>query len=70
MSAERNDAARSLDTAWGGGTFGSRGGDSGQAFGRSLRTSVPRGAHANLPLPDPRPDPISLLESANEGRVP
>jgi uncharacterized protein (DUF2252 family) len=71
LETDSHDAALTVDPTWGGpGTFRTRGGDGGRSFGRSLRTSVPRGAHADLPLSAARPDPVSLLESANEGRVP
>jgi uncharacterized protein (DUF2252 family) len=40
------------------------------ARGKSLRERVPRSAHAHwAPAPD-RPDPVGLLESSSEGRLP
>jgi hypothetical protein len=42
---------------------------SGRAWGRGLRQSTPRGSHADFEPSAGRPDPVALLESANEGRV-
>lgn len=39
-----------------------------RAAGKSLRESVPHEAHAVLDLPEDRPDPVSLIEAAHEGR--
>ena len=40
------------------------------AVGRQARASVPRSAHAELPLDGDRPDPVALLQSQSESRVP
>jgi uncharacterized protein (DUF2252 family) len=40
------------------------------AVGRRVRTSVPRSAHGELALDGERPDPVALLESQSESRVP
>ena len=40
------------------------------AVGRRARASVPRSAHAELPLDGDRPDPVALLQSQSESRVP
>lgn len=40
------------------------------AEGKSLREKYPRKAHGEWKAPDGRPDPISLLEQSNKGRVP
>lgn len=41
-----------------------------RAAGKALRTSVPRSSHTTQPLlAAPRPDPITLLEKSNEGRL-
>ncbi|MCU0308069.1 MAG: DUF2252 domain-containing protein [Thermoleophilia bacterium] len=40
------------------------------ARGRAARGAVPRSAHAELPLPADRPDPVALLQRQAEGRVP
>jgi uncharacterized protein (DUF2252 family) len=41
-----------------------------QAAGKALRQAVPRSAHGEWHLPSDRPDPISLLEKSNQGRIP
>ena len=40
------------------------------AAGKALRDACPRSAHANWKEPHDRPDPISLVLKADEGRVP
>jgi uncharacterized protein (DUF2252 family) len=40
------------------------------AMGRQARASVPRSAHAELPLDGDRPDPVALLQSQAESRLP
>lgn len=41
-----------------------------RASGKALRTSVPRSSHTTQPFKAaPRPDPITLLEKSNEGRL-
>ncbi len=40
------------------------------AVGRRARASVPRSAHAELPLDGDRPDPVALLRGQAESRVP
>lgn len=41
-----------------------------RAVGKALRASVPRSSHATQPSSTaPRPDPITLLEKSNEGRL-
>jgi hypothetical protein len=35
-------------------------------FGKSLRKSVPRSAHAHWPAPLERPNPVDLIEEQNE----
>ena len=39
-----------------------------RAAGKRLREAVPHAAHAALDEPDDRPDPVSLIEGAHEGR--
>jgi hypothetical protein len=41
----------------------------GRAWGRSLRRVAPRRSHAEFEPSERRPDPVDLLQSANEGRV-
>jgi uncharacterized protein (DUF2252 family) len=41
-----------------------------RAWGRALRESVPRSAHATWTPPTDRPDPIALLEGSDRTRVP
>jgi uncharacterized protein (DUF2252 family) len=40
------------------------------SFGKALRSKCPRSAHAAWSAPPGRPDPIRLIEEANEGRLP
>lgn len=40
------------------------------AEGKSLREKYPRKAHGEWKAPDGRPDPVSLLEQSNQGRIP
>jgi uncharacterized protein (DUF2252 family) len=40
------------------------------ARGREMRQQCPRGSHADWTAPDNRPDPVQLVEEANEGRIP
>jgi hypothetical protein len=35
-------------------------------FGKSLRKSMPRSAHAHWPAPLERPNPVDLIEVQNE----
>lgn len=39
-----------------------------RAAGKDLRMAVPHAAHAVLPEPEERPDPVSLIEQAHAGR--
>jgi len=41
-----------------------------EAAGKALRGKVPRASHAHYDPPGDRPDPVSILEKQNEGRVP
>ncbi len=41
-----------------------------ETAGKALRGKVPRASHAHYDPPDDRPDPVSILEKQNEGRVP
>ena len=38
--------------------------------GKSLRDKCPRQDHANWQVPDNRPDPLTLMEESNKGRLP
>ena len=40
------------------------------AMGKSLRDKCPRQGHAVWQPPDNRPDPLSLVEESNRGRIP
>ncbi|MBR8836114.1 MAG: DUF2252 domain-containing protein [Stigonema ocellatum SAG 48.90 = DSM 106950] len=40
------------------------------SFGKALRSTVPRCAHSEWNPPASRPDPIALLETSNQGRLP
>ena len=40
------------------------------AEGKSLREKCPRKAHGEWKAPDGRPDPVSLMEQSNQGRIP
>lgn len=40
------------------------------AIGKQLRTSCPRSAHAEWKAPVDRPDPVSLTEQSDKGRLP
>ena len=44
--------------------------DERQAAGKALREKVPRASHARHEPSADRPDPVSILEQQNEGRVP
>lgn len=41
-----------------------------RALGKSLREKCPRDAHAIWKAPNERPDPITLMQEANKGRIP
>jgi uncharacterized protein (DUF2252 family) len=41
-----------------------------RAMGKRLRTKCPRSSHAVWKVPADRPDPVSLVEASNKGRVP
>lgn len=41
-----------------------------RAMGKSLREKCPRDAHAAWKAPNDRPDPLALMEEANNGRLP
>jgi uncharacterized protein (DUF2252 family) len=43
--------------------------DEREAAGKALREKVPRASHARYEPPADRPDPVSILEQQNEGRV-
>ncbi len=40
------------------------------AEGKSLRAKYPRGAHGEWKAPNGRPNPVSLMEESNKGRIP
>ena len=40
------------------------------ARGRAMRKECPRGSHADWTAPPDRPDPVRLVEEANDGRIP
>ena len=40
------------------------------AMGKSMREGCPRTSHATWTAPSDRPDPVSLLLKADEGRLP
>ncbi len=40
------------------------------AEGKSLREKYPRKSHGEWKAPDGRPDPVSLMEQSNKGRIP
>ncbi|WP_291297831.1 DUF2252 domain-containing protein [Elioraea sp.] len=44
--------------------------DERRAAGKALRDAVPRTSHAGWKLPEGRRDPVDLLVSTNEGRIP
>ncbi|MFF9149626.1 DUF2252 domain-containing protein [Streptomyces sp. NPDC014861] len=44
--------------------------DSPKTRGKQLRTAVPRSSHAELTLPDGRPDAVRAVEESSRGRVP
>ncbi|NEU12755.1 DUF2252 domain-containing protein [Methylobacterium sp. BTF04] len=44
--------------------------DKRRAAGKRLREVVPHAAHAALSLPEDRPDPVTLIEGAHDGRQP
>ena len=44
--------------------------DKRRTAGKALRAKIPHAAHADLSLGTDRPDPVSLIEAAHEGRQP